>query len=171
MLYRLVERRGTSREPRYKSLIMLTRTLVAVVATACLLAVPTAGAGAQRGCSGADTQSDMKRCAVMEARGASRRLDSLLAELNRVLDSTRARELRLIQREWVRVRDAHCRWDAASYEGGSVQPMWYADCITVATYRRIEDLRPHLCDDDAGMATACPPSRRYARPAPGRRRQ
>lgn len=147
------------------------------VATIVLISTLLAGftarpARAQSACRSAPTQSAMTRCAEEGARVAIRRLDSLLTELYPRLDSARASGLRQIQTDWQRVRDAHCRWDADTYEGGSVMPMWYSNCVAAATYARIEDLRFHLCEDDAGMGGECSASLRFARPAekPRRRR-
>ena len=129
------------------------------VAGAVVLARP---AIAQEVCPQGNTQAALTECALAEMRSALRRMDALLAELYPALDPHRAAELRRVQAGWIRVRDEHCRWDAGSYEGGSVQRMWFANCVAHATYERIDALRFHLCGDDAVMAGECAASRRYA---------
>jgi uncharacterized protein YecT (DUF1311 family) len=140
-------------------------------ALALLAVLPVSFARAQATCRSPMTQSELTRCAWAGALAAQRRLDSLLVALDRSLDSTRARDLRAIQLDWVKARDGYCRWDAGSYEGGSVQPMWLADCLAGQTRARIDDLRTHLCGDDAGMAGTCAAAEHYgaARKARSRR--
>ncbi len=130
---------------------------------------PTGAAAAQDACRYGHTQAALTRCANEEARAEIKRLDALLARLYSKLVPSRSAALRRVQADWVRVRDAHCEWDAGSYAGGSVMPMWYANCVGAATHARVDDLRFHLCDDDAGMAGECSASRAFADP-PGKER-
>jgi len=125
---------------------------------------PTGFADAQAACRYGNTQAALTRCADEEAGAEIKRLDGLLAQLYPKLDTTRAAELRLLQAEWVRLRDAQCKWDAASYSGGSIMPMWFANCVGAATHDRIDALRFHLCEDDAGMAGECSASLAFTDP-------
>lgn len=127
-------------------------------------------AAAQSDCRDGHTQAALDRCASYAASAEIVRRDKLLAQLYPKLDSARAAQLRKLQADWVRLRDAQCDWDAGSYSGGSIVPMWYANCIAASTHARIQDLRFHLCDDDAGMAGECAASRAFAdSPTTGRK--
>ena len=144
---------------------------------ACLVAIMLAGshartAAAQAPCDNGHTQAALNRCASAEASAEMVRLNRLLAQLYPKLDSARAAQLRQLQADWLRLRDAQCEWDSVSYAGGSIVPMWYANCVGAATHARIQDLRFHLCDDDDGMAGECAASRAFAdAPSKGRRRR
>jgi uncharacterized protein YecT (DUF1311 family) len=140
---------------------------------AIVLLVTLAGArsaAAQSDCRSATTQSAMTQCAAQDANAAQGRLDSLLILLKSTVDSARYRELSANQLDWAKARDGYCRWDAASYSGGSVEPMWYANCLADQANARIDALRLHLCLDDAGMAGTCPAAERFSLRRTTRRR-
>lgn len=113
-----------------------------------------------RPCTEVETQSAMTHCALGAAQAAQVRLDQLMGELEHSLDSARLTGLRQVQREWGRWRHRHCTWDAAAFEGGSIQPTWYANCVASETQARIDALKYHLCPG-SGMAGDCEASRRY----------
>jgi uncharacterized protein YecT (DUF1311 family) len=113
-----------------------------------------------RPCGDEETQPAMTHCAQREARAAEAQLGQLMAELERSLAPARSAGLREIHQEWKRWRDRHCTWDAAAFEGGSIQPMWYANCVATETRQRIGALKYHLCPG-SGMAGDCEASRRY----------
>jgi len=112
---------------------------------------------AQTACDTAVTQTDMNICAKKRADSSERRLGRLILEVTRTVDSSRARALSRVQVLWVRYRDAHCRWDSGAVEGGSMQPMWIADCRAALTEARIAELKHSLCEGGGD----CAASRRY----------
>jgi uncharacterized protein YecT (DUF1311 family) len=74
------------------------------------------------------------------ANSAYRRAD---ADLNRTYGRVLARvsavdraKLRTAQRAWLRFRDAQCTFEAAAYDGGSMQPMVKALCLESVTRAR-----------------------------------
>lgn len=141
--------------------------MISIRATTGIVAIMLASlcinrAAAQSPCRYGQTQAALNRCASDAASAEMVRLNKLLTQLYPELDSTRAAQLRKLQADWVRLRDAQCDWDAGSYSGGSIVPMWYANCIAASTHARIQDLRFHLCDDDAGMTGECAASRAFA---------
>jgi uncharacterized protein YecT (DUF1311 family) len=90
-------------------------------------------------------------------------LDGLLKELAAKLDAPNKERLEEVQSQWVKYRDAHCHWQAAFFEGGSVQPTMYSTCISALTWNRIKELKLDLCEG-AGMTGPCEASKRYDRP-------
>lgn len=56
--------------------------------------------------------------------------------------------------------EEHCQWQANFFEGGSVQPMWHAICLTQQYRDRIEALRLNLCMGN-GMTGECEESLKY----------
>ncbi len=70
------------------------------------------------------------------------------AELNRVYKQLMAildknEKLLLIQAEkdWIKYRDSHCKFDASQYEGGSIQPLIYSTCLEELTRKRIAEIK------------------------------
>ena len=112
---------------------------------------------AQATCDSATTQSQLTACARGRAESSGRRLNQLLAELAVHLDSSRTAELGRVQALWLRYREGHCRWDSEAVEGGSMQPMWYSDCLADVAEARIADLKHALCEGGGD----CEASRRY----------
>ena len=114
-------------------------------------------------CGDSTTQNAMNECFGREAKQDQLLLESLLKELAAKLDAPDKERLEEVQSLWVKYRDAHCRWQAGFFEGGSVQPMMYSTCISALTWNRIEELKVNLCEG-AGMTGPCEASKRYDRP-------
>lgn len=59
-------------------------------------------------------------------------------------------KLRLAQRAWLRFRDAQCTFEAAAYDGGSMQPMIQALCLERLTRTRERQVgTPRSPNDEA----------------------
>jgi uncharacterized protein YecT (DUF1311 family) len=93
----------------------------------------------------AETQADFTRCAGEDARRSRARLDRLLAELRRTLDSRALPVLERAQAAWLAYSRSHCGWDGAAFEGGSMQPMIISGCMAALTEQRIATLKNYLC--------------------------
>jgi uncharacterized protein YecT (DUF1311 family) len=61
------------------------------------------------------------------------------------LDPERFQALEKVQAAWLEYARAHCRWDGAFYEGGSLQPMIVARCMAALTQQRIRELDAYRC--------------------------
>ena len=48
------------------------------------------------------------------------------------------------QRKWIIYKEAHCKSAAATYEGGSMKPLVYFNCLTEITNERIKQLNIYL---------------------------
>ena len=73
------------------------------------------------------------------------------AELNKtykklmgLLDSKFKKRLTETQRIWLKFRDSTCDFESDQYEGGSIQPLIYFNCLENQTQKRIEDLKNNL---------------------------
>jgi uncharacterized protein YecT (DUF1311 family) len=128
-----------------------------VVILLILLGMVLSRLSAQAPCDSASTQAQLTRCAADRSEVSARRLRQLLTELAAVLDSSRAAELNRVQALWLRFREAHCKWDSEIVEGGSMQPMWYSDCVADLAEARIADLK-HALSEGGGD---CEASRKY----------
>jgi uncharacterized protein YecT (DUF1311 family) len=109
---------------------------------------------------GGQTQLEMNACAGQKADSAKRRLAALLAELDGVLQPHVRQSLANVQARWSELRDLDCDWERSMFQGGSVAPMVYANCIAAQTEQRIGRLKPFLCEG-AGMTAPCEASGKY----------
>lgn len=118
-----------------------------------LLATTAVPARAQRafpaGCKG-ETQLALNECAAARAAAAEAELAKLYRSMQRADSGVASRMLRESQRTWMRYRDAHCRWVAAGWEGGTIQPVYYSLCMERVTRARIRQLRADSADLSAG---------------------
>lgn len=99
-------------------------------------------------------QSEMNRCAGLDARQADAELNRVYRELLSKLksDDNATRKLRAAQRAWLAFRDAHLQelYPATDKqtEYGSMYPMCYAQVATAMTKERTVQLRGILDDKD-----------------------
>jgi uncharacterized protein YecT (DUF1311 family) len=56
--------------------------------------------------------------------------------------------LKDVERVWLSYRDLQCKAAAQEYEGGSIAPMIYSDCLKTLTDQRIEALKQIYEDGD-----------------------
>ncbi|SRR6266699_941618 len=132
-----------------------------------LVALPLASAAAQdstsRACwDSAMTQASMNTCAGSDLQKSRDRMESLSRELRRGLDSTARRGLDSVQRRWQAYVQAHCRWEGAAYDGGSMRPMIEASCLSHRIEERIDVLKPFLCGHE-NQTINCEAAKRYDR--------
>lgn len=92
-------------------------------------------------CDAARTQAEMNECAGRTFQAQDSILNSVYPRVIAELDSARAPLLREAQRQWIRLRDADCAWDAAEFQGGSMYPMVHAFCMAHVTRERVAVLR------------------------------
>ena len=130
----------------------LTRSCVALWCLGTFARVATA--------QGTKPQSVLTTEAATRFDDTERRLAALLKAIRPTIDTTRWLQLTKIQKTWVEYRDAHCRWDSRAVEGGSMQPMWEANCRASLTEARIADLKHQLCEG-LGATGDCPASKRF----------
>ncbi|WNZ47691.1 lysozyme inhibitor LprI family protein [Leptolyngbya boryana CZ1] len=92
-------------------------------------------------CKNQQTQFDMNFCANQQARAADRKLNQAYQKLIRSYKGSR-RESQLVaaQQAWIKFRDTNCTFTSAAYEGGSIQPMVYSNCIEKMTNDRTKQL-------------------------------
>jgi len=106
----------------------------------------------------ARSQSAMNGCAHRQYAEADARLNARYRELiSQLSDNTAHRQMLVeAQRRWIDFRDAECRFNASSVEGGSAQPMVYSLCLTDVTARRSSELGAYLKCEEGDLS--CPAS-------------
>ena len=72
----------------------------------------------------------------------SKKADAALNAVYRKLEKTP--ELVAAQRLWIAYRDAECKYQYSRYEGGTIAPMIYSNCLTTLTTQRTEILESNL---------------------------
>jgi uncharacterized protein YecT (DUF1311 family) len=100
-------------------------------------------------CNHATTQFEMNKCADKDYRAADKALNEAYRNVLAAQQGDDAK-LKAAQRAWIAFRDAECTFRTADDEGGSIQPMDYAMCMTTLTRERTKQLRDYLgCEKGA----------------------
>jgi len=50
-------------------------------------------------------------------------------------------KVKVVQKAWIRYRDLHCEAAKSEFEGGSMSPMVWAQCMAMTTNHRIEEIK------------------------------
>ncbi|WNM18047.1 lysozyme inhibitor LprI family protein [Flavobacterium capsici] len=90
------------------------------------------------------TQKEMNDSAFVAYEKADAELNKVYQELVAQLDAEETKLLITAQRYWIGYRDAHCEFEKKPSEGGSIQPLVYATCLTEVTEQRIKELKASL---------------------------
>ena len=116
-----------------------------------LLVLTTASASyaSAQNCKNPETQLAMNICAGKDFEREDARLNKNYRELQAKLEGDRRTALREVQLAWLKFRDLQCDFQAAQYEGGTMQPLVRAMCLTDMTKQRNKDLKYML--DEASM--------------------
>jgi uncharacterized protein YecT (DUF1311 family) len=127
--------------------IIVTAILLAFV----LLAAAPAQKQTQRDpCEGegAETQSAMNMCAAKKFREADAVLNRVYNQLAAKLEADARARLKTAEVSWLKYRDDNCEYEAAQFEGGSMQPLIHGTCLERMTKARTAELREQLKDLD-----------------------
>src|ERR1051326_2419697 len=105
-------------------------------------------------CDSSQNQRDMNACFAREANAADKLLKNLLNELEASLGVQQLKTLQETQLKWTEYRAMHCKWQAAFFDGGTIQPTIFSGCISNVTWNRIDELKTNLCEG-SGMTGPC----------------
>jgi uncharacterized protein YecT (DUF1311 family) len=100
--------------------------------------------GAPQGgpCDAAATQLELNQCYGEQFRKADAHLNKIYASLLKQLgNGTAVQKLKMAEKVWIRYRDLHCEAARSGFEGGSISPMVWAQCMAATTDHRIEELK------------------------------
>ncbi len=106
------------------------------------------------------TQTEMNQCASQGYQAKFAKLNALIIELKSHMNGSQYETLLKVQADWESMVEEHCKWQADFFEGGSVQSMWHANCLSQQYGYRIEALRLNLCQG-MGMTGECEESLKY----------
>ena len=91
------------------------------------------------------TQIEMNQQASTNFKKADAKMAFIYKKVQKQILSDIYRKLFLdAQRTWIKYKEAHCKSASASYEGGSIQPLIYFNCLTEITKERIKQLNIYL---------------------------
>lgn len=71
-------------------------------------------------------------------------LNKVYKQLMAILDKNEKPLLIQAEKDWIKYRDSHCKFEASEYEGGSMQPLIYYICIEKLTKQRIAEIKTSI---------------------------
>jgi uncharacterized protein YecT (DUF1311 family) len=96
-------------------------------------------------CSTLQSQQQINMCSGKQYQNADARLNLLYLEIEKDLKRDPGKialdKLKAAERAWLRYRDLHCDAAKHQFEGGSMSPMMWNDCMRMVTEHRIQELK------------------------------
>ena len=92
----------------------------------------------------AQTQLEMNETANIKYKKADAELNKVYKQLIAVLDRDEKPLLIQAEKDWVKFRDSHCKFDASQYDGGSIKPLIYSTCLEELTRKRIAEIKASI---------------------------
>ncbi len=92
----------------------------------------------------AQTQLEMNETANAKYKKADVELNKVYKQLMSILDQNEKQLLIQAEKDWMKFRDSHCKFDASQYEGGSIQPLIYSTCLEELTRKRIAEIKESI---------------------------
>jgi uncharacterized protein YecT (DUF1311 family) len=90
----------------------------------------------------------MNQAANTNFKKADAELNKVYKQLMSMLDKKEKQQLIIAQKDWLKFRDSHCKFEAAPYEGGSIQPLIYSTCLEDLTKKRIAEIKASIKSRD-----------------------
>lgn len=87
-------------------------------------------------CDSPETQLAMNTCAQAEYAQADVQLNNAYQALKAQVSGEQAEQLITAEEAWIAYRDLYCEFVQAQFDGGSIQPLIYAGCMTQLTQNR-----------------------------------
>ncbi|HLA55534.1 MAG TPA: lysozyme inhibitor LprI family protein [Flavobacterium sp.] len=96
----------------------------------------------------AQTQLEMNKAADAEYKKADAELNKVYRQLVEMLDKNGKQMLIIAEKDWLKFRDSHCRFNASQFDGGSIEPLIYSTCLEELTRRRIDEIKASIKSRD-----------------------
>jgi len=90
------------------------------------------------------TQLEMNETANVKFKKADAELNKVYKQLMAILDKNEKQLLIQAEKDWMKFRDSHCKFDSSQYEGGSIQPLIYSTCLEELTRKRIAEIKASI---------------------------
>lgn len=88
----------------------------------------------------------MNETSYVNYKKADNQLNIVYKQLIAILDKNEKPLLIQAEKNWVKFRDSHCKFDASQYERGSIQPLIYSTCLEELTKKRIAEIKDSIKD-------------------------
>ena len=95
-------------------------------------------------CNNPQTQSAMNVCAGLSYQQADKNLNQVYRRLIPTLGASQRQKLVTAQQAWIKFRDTSCTFEKSQFEGGTIAPMIYSNCLTDLTKQRTKQLESYL---------------------------
>lgn len=105
---------------------------------------PSVAVAQKLDCQKALNQQELNQCAALSAREADRKLNQIYQQLRKEQRNQSNTLLINAEEAWIKYRDASCAFSRSQFEGGSIAPLIYSDCIARLTKQRTQELKSHL---------------------------
>ena len=92
----------------------------------------------------AQTQLEMNEKASLDYKKADAELNKTYKKLVSLLDKNEKALLIQAQKDWIKYRDSHCKFEADPYTGGSIKPLIWLTCLEEITKERTKHLKESL---------------------------
>ena len=90
------------------------------------------------------TQLEMNQTADLKFKKADAELNLVYNKLIKILNKKEKQLLIKAEKDWIKFRDSHCDFEGSQYEGGSIYPLVYSNCLTELTCKRIAELKANI---------------------------
>jgi uncharacterized protein YecT (DUF1311 family) len=98
-------------------------------------------------CNLPQTQLEINRCSQLAYQNADKKLNQVYKQLLPKLERPRQQKLIAAQQAWIKFRDNSCEFERSGYEGGSIAPSVYLNCLEKLTKQRTQQLQEYLQPD------------------------
>lgn len=88
----------------------------------------------------AQSQVEMNEEVSKKFEKVDTKLNQIYKKLINILDKNDKILLTEAQRNWIKFRDSHCKFEISENEGGSIQPLIYSHCLIECTEIRVKEL-------------------------------
>ena len=92
----------------------------------------------------AQTQLEMNVTANANFKKADAQLNKVYKQLMGIVDKSEKPLLIQAEKDWIKFRDSHCKFEASQYEGGSMKPLVYSTCLEQLTKKRIAEIKASI---------------------------
>ncbi|AOW11033.1 hypothetical protein EM308_16920 [Flavobacterium gilvum] len=87
---------------------------------------------------------EMNETAAASFIKADTELNKVYKQLMTMLNQSEKTLLIQAEKDWVKFRDSHCKFEASQYEGGSIKPLIYSTCLEQLTRKRIAEIKASI---------------------------
>jgi len=94
----------------------------------------------------AQTQLEMNETAYANYKKVDAQLNKVYKQQMTILTKKEKPLLIQAEKDWVKFRNSHCKFDASQYKGGSIQPLIYSSCLEELTKERIVEIKASIKD-------------------------